>query len=98
MSVGLGLGLGWGYNTDHVTCSPVCLLVLGWGELTSQTVLSYVCGVGVVRNYNTDHVTYCPLCLWGWDGVELQHRPYDMLSCMSVGLGLGWGRVTTQTM
>ena len=34
----------------------------------------------------------------GLGGVGLQHRPCDMLSCMSVGLGLGWGGVTTQTM
>ena len=34
----------------------------------------------------TDHVMCCPVCLWGWGGVELQHKPCDVLSCMSVGL------------
>ena len=41
-------------------------------------------------------MTCCPVCMWCWGGVELQHRPCDVQSCMSVGLG--WGEVTTQTM
>ena len=35
----------------------------------------------------------CLVCRWSWGGVELLHRPCDVLSCMSVGLG--WGAVTT---
>ena len=54
--------------------------------------------VGLGWGYNTEHVTCCPVCLWVWDGVELQHRPCDMLSCMSVELGLWSGGITTQTM
>ena len=38
----------------------------------------------------------CLVCLWGWGGVRLQHRPCEVLSCMSVGLG--WGGVTPHTM
>ena len=64
MSVGSGwVGwVGWSYNTDHVTCCPVCMLGgVVWG--------------GVGWSYNTNHL---------------------VLSCMSVGLGLGGD--TTQTM
>ena len=78
--------LGWGgsYNTDQVT---------GWGGDTTHTMwcaVLYVCGVGLGWDYNSGHVT-------GW--VEIQHRPCDVLSCMSVGWGgVGWwGGITTQT-
>ena len=74
-------------------------VVLGWGGVTTHTMwyaVLYVGGVGVGWSYNTYHVTCCPVCLWGWGGLGLQHRPCDVLSCMSVGLGrVG---VTTQTM
>ena len=77
-----GVGVGWSYNTDHVT---------GSGGVTTQTMwraVLYVCGVWVGWGYNTDHVACCPVCLWGLGGVGLQHRPCDVLSCMS---GVGGG-------
>ena len=69
-------------------------LALGWGVVTTQTMrhaVLHVCGFGMGWNYNMDHVTCCPVCLWcwGWGEVGLQHRPCDVLSCMSVRLGLG---------
>ena len=36
------------------------------------------------------NVTYSPVSLWCWGGVGLQHRPCDVMFCMSVGLGVGW--------
>ena len=131
ISVGWG-GVEWGwvvgcsYNTDHVTCCPVCLWVwdgvelqhrpcdmlscmsveLGlWsGGITTQTMwraVLYVCGEGwgVVWCGGVTTQTMWRAVLWGSGGVELQHIPCDMLSCMSVGWGgggVGCGRVELQ--